>query len=258
MKISDYLGDFLKSGDIYKNDKIILHSDITKLFKDLKKKKFIFTLNDIADFFIEYIGVKGTLIIPTFNFNFCKGESYSIKETPSQMGVLSEVFRVKAKKNRSWHPVYSFAVFGSLPSDYLAKKNYSAYSKQSLFHWLTLSKGKICIINLPDQKSMTYYHYVEECLKVNWRHEKIFEGKYINFDNTSKRVKAKIFVRNINQGVITDVNEMEKILWSKNFYVSRMKSKYDCRSISVVSLYKEVTDIILKDKAKGVLYKIKK
>ena len=91
-------GRFFKSGDIYKNDKIILHSDITKLFKDLKKKKFIFTLNDIADFFIEYIGVKGTLIIPTFNFNFCKGESYSIKETPSQMGVLSEVFRVKAKK----------------------------------------------------------------------------------------------------------------------------------------------------------------
>ena len=38
------------------------------------------------------------------------------------MGVLSEVFRVKAKKNRSWHPVYSFAVFGSLPGDYLAKK----------------------------------------------------------------------------------------------------------------------------------------
>ena len=257
MKISEYLCDFLKKGNIFKNDKLILHSDISKLYKDLKKKKINFNLDNIADYFIEYIGNKGTLIIPTFNFNFCNGEDFSIANTPSQMGALSEVFRLKAGKNRSWHPVYSFVVFGNLPLNYLKEKDYSAYGKSSLFHWLTLNNGKIGIINLPDQKAMTYYHYVEEYLKVNWRYDKAFSGNYINFDNTVEKIKARIFVRNISKGVITDVNKMEEILWTKKLYISKMNHKHDCRSIEVKLLNKEVTDVILQNKAKGVLYKVK-
>ena len=45
--------------------------------KNLLKEKFRFKVEDIADFIINYIGVKGTLIVPTFNFDFCKGEIFS-------------------------------------------------------------------------------------------------------------------------------------------------------------------------------------
>ena len=112
-------------------------------------------------------------------------------------------------------------------------------------------------INLPDQKSMTYYHYVEECMKVKWRYIKCFEGKYIEFDNSSSYVKAKIFVRKIEDGVLTDVNGMEKILWSKNLYKSRNHSIKNCRSISAKDLKKEVINVIQSNKAEGILYKIK-
>ena len=256
MVISEYLNGFLKNGHVNKGDKLILHSDISKLYKDLKKKGFSFTIDDLADYFIEYIGEKGTLIIPTFNFDFCKGKTFSIKDTPSQMGVFSETLRLKAGKNRSWHPVYSFVVFGFLPKDYLEYKNYSAYGKSSLFHWLTLNDGKISIINLPDQKSMTYYHYVEESLKVNWRKSKIFFGKYVNFEDKIQNTKAEIFVRKIEDGVITDVNEMENILWDKKLYITKMTCKHDFRSISVSKLNREVKNIILQNKANGTLYKI--
>ena len=33
---------------------------------------------------------------------------------------------------------------------------------------------KIAIIDLPDQKSMTFYHYVEEMMSVDWRFFKNF------------------------------------------------------------------------------------
>lgn len=258
MEISEYLNGFFKKGNINKGDKLILHSDITKLYKNLKKLGFNFTLDNIADHLIEYIGEKGTLIIPTFNFDFCKGKTFSIKDTPSQMGVFSETLRLKAGKNRSWHPVYSFVIFGSLPKDFLKFKDYSAYGRLSLFHWLTLNDGKISVINLPDQKSMTYYHYVEEELKVNWRKSKIFTGNYIDFENVEQNIKAEIFVRKIEEGIVTDVKEMENILWDKNLYISEMKCKHDCRSIQVRKLNKEVKNIILKNKANGILYKIDK
>ena len=259
MKISEYLCEFLKNGNINKNDRLIFHSDIRILYKDLIKKKFKFTLNDIADHFIEYIGNKGTLIIPTFNFNFCNGENFSIKNTKSQMGVLSEVFRKKAGKNRSWHPVYSFVIFGNIPMDYLNKKNYSAYGKSSLFHWLTLSDGKIAIVDLPDQNSMTYYHHVEELMNASWRYHKDFEGDYINFDNIKEKTAARIFVRKLSDGIVTDVKNMEKILWKKRLYKSKNNfSQKGCRSIKVQDLKKEVTHIINSNKAEGILYKINK
>jgi len=259
MEISNYLNNFFLKGNICKGDRVLLHSDISILYKNLKKEKFKFTIDDIADFLINYIGDKGTLIIPTFNFNFCKGETFLINNTVSQMGVLSEKLRIKANKNRSWHPVYSFVIFGSTPKEYLKKKNYSAYSKDSLFHWITESDGKIGIIDLPDQKSMTYYHYVEECMNVNWRYMKSFWGDYIDFNNKTQKIEAKIFVRKINKGIKTKVEEMEKILWSKDLYQGHKKYSYaGCRSIRAKNLKFEVEKIIKDNKALGVLYENEK
>ncbi len=259
MKILEFLNDFLKNGNICRNDKVLLHSDISHLYKKLKKEKFIFEINDIADFFINYIGEKGTLIIPTFNFNFCNGGSYSIKNTISQMGAFSEKFRLKSGINRTWHPVYSFVLFGQIPNEYLVKKNYSAFDKHSLFHWITENDGKIAIIDLPDQRSMTYYHYVEECMGVDWRYTKTFKGKYDDFNSISKEIKAKIFVRKIEDGIVTSVNKMEKILWSQNLYKSKNNYSFkNCRSIYAKDVKKEVIKIISSNSAKGILFDIKK
>ena len=39
MSISSYLTNFLESGDIHKTDIILLHSNISRLYKNLKKRK---------------------------------------------------------------------------------------------------------------------------------------------------------------------------------------------------------------------------
>ena len=175
------------------------------------------------------------------------------------MGTLSELARVKAGKNRTWHPVYSFVLFGNIPKSELIKKNYSAYGTDSIFSWLTDVNGKIAIINLPDQNSMTYYHYVEELFKVEWRYYKDFYGNYIDFEGNEKKSKARIFVRDEGKGVKTDVTNMERILWEKKFYKAKeCFSNKNCRSIKVQDLKKEVSNIIKLNKAEGILYSIKK
>ena len=255
MSISSYLTNFLESGDIHKTDIILLHSNISRLYKNLKKENYRFSINDISDFFVNYFLSKGTMIIPTFNFDFCKGAEFSIGETVSQMGALSESLRLKSGKNRTWHPVYSFIIFGNVPKDLIEYKDYSAFGKKSVFEWLTNNEGKIGVIDLPDQKSMTYYHYVEECHKVKWRYMKTFFGNYKDFNNNVSSIKARVYVRNLKKNIKTKVDGMEKILWNKNLYKSKNRfSTKGCRSIRAKLLKKEVDEIILSNLAEGNLY----
>ena len=50
--------------------------------------------------------------MPLFNFECIKKNFFSLKKTKSQMGILTESFRMNYQILRTKHPVYSFAVFG--------------------------------------------------------------------------------------------------------------------------------------------------
>jgi len=256
VNFNQYISEFLSKGGVNKNEKILLHSNIKNLYRILLNEKFKFKIDDIANCFIDFIGPEGTLIIPAFNFKFCIGEKFSIKNTKSEMGVLSETFRNISEKNRTWHPVYSFSLHGKIPYDQLEKKNYSAYGKKSLFNWLLENEGKISILDLPDQNSMTFYHFVEEYHNVNWRFHKNFYGEYEDFDNNISKINASIFVRKINEGIVTDVTNMEKILWEKNLFKGhKHRSYFGLRSIKSRDLFDEVSLVIKNNQAEGKLYK---
>ena len=136
--IKSVIFDFLSDGGLNTGDVVLLHSNISILFKKLLKANFKFKITDILDIIVEYIGPSGTLIIPTFNFDFCNGKTYDFLKSKSQMGTLSEAARIKARLNKSWHPVYSFVFFGKIPHDELVKKNYTAFGKNSIFESLWL------------------------------------------------------------------------------------------------------------------------
>ena len=71
--IKSIIFDFLSDGGLNSGDIVLLHSNISKLYKNLLKANFKFKIEDILEIIIEYIGPSGTLIIPTFNFSFCEG-----------------------------------------------------------------------------------------------------------------------------------------------------------------------------------------
>ena len=259
MNLTNYLEDYFQKGGILKSDKIMLHSNISYLWKKLKKDGLNVSLSDILDSLINYLGEKGLLIVPTFNFSFCEGQKYDAVNTKSQMGSFSENARLKGIQNKTWHPVYSFVMFGNIPEKEIKKINYSAYGKESLFNWITEADGKISIIDLPDQKSMTYYHYVEELKNVSWRYMKTFTGGYKDLKGEVSVANANIFVRRVDLGIETNVNKMEKILWSKSLYSGHNNSSYaGCRSIRVKKLKEEVEKIIDSNQALGTLYNIRK
>ena len=70
------LEDYFRLGGINKGDKVLIHSNLKPLVRQLLKNNFKFKADDILDFLINYIGSEGVLIFPTFNFDFCSKKKY--------------------------------------------------------------------------------------------------------------------------------------------------------------------------------------
>ena len=77
---------------LQKNDILLLHSNLTRLILEFKKKKIQISAKTVVNSFFDVIGKNGTLILPLFNFDFQR--SFSYHETRSQMGYLTEEFKL--------------------------------------------------------------------------------------------------------------------------------------------------------------------
>ena len=116
----------------------------------------------VIDALLSALGKDGTLIMPTFNFDFNKGEPWDVRITPSKMGILTEFVRKDARARRVFHPFYSFAVIGK-HAEMLGSLRYkSAYERNSVFGKLRDLDGKIIVIGLSYNDSMTFFHHIEQ------------------------------------------------------------------------------------------------
>ena len=59
----------------------------------------------VIDALLDLLGPQGTLIMPTFNYDFLRGSPWDIRTTPSQMGVLTELVRTDPRAKRMFHAI---------------------------------------------------------------------------------------------------------------------------------------------------------
>lgn len=250
----DWTNAGLRNGDM-----LLLHSNIRTTLRKLKKLRFAFDVETILDSFLHALGENGTLLLPLFNFDFCSGVGFDIRNTPSQMGALTEAGRLRLGAVRTGHPIYSFAALGKRRDLFRGIDNFSGYGPDSPFAILHQQGGKIGVLDLPDQHSMTFYHYVEESVSVDYRFHKEFAAPYTDFDGKAADRTYGLFVRKIDEGVVTHVDPMGEILWAKGLYSGdRPGSGCGLRVIDSGTLYDEVADMIAQGKARGTLYEIQK
>ena len=106
------LESLLNKFQIKKGDKIIITSNIIKILTKFKNKKINFDPNILINILKKKIGKNGTLLIPTFNWDFCKGKTFEYNKTSSQSGALGNIALKRKDFLRSSSPIYSFAVTG--------------------------------------------------------------------------------------------------------------------------------------------------
>ncbi|MFT3892250.1 MAG: AAC(3) family N-acetyltransferase [Anaerolineales bacterium] len=154
----------------------------------------------------------GTLIMPTFNFDFNKGVPWDVRKTRSKMGALTEIVRMDPRAKRVFHPFYSFAVLGK-HAEMLGSLRYkSAYERDSVFGKLRDLDGKIMVIGLAYNDSMTFFHHIEQMEGVDYRFLKQFTGEVTDENGNTYTDTFEMLVRDIDKGVRTMVDPMGKLM----------------------------------------------
>lgn len=228
--------DSFEKMNIKKGDIIFLVTDITKLMIYFKKKNIIFNINIFLDILIRKIGKTGTLALPTYNWDFCKGKDFDYYKTKSMTGSLGKLALQRKDFLRTNHPIYSFAVTGQRKEEIFKLKHSSCFGEDSPFAFFYKKNAKYFSIGV-DYKSLgfTPVHYVEEKVGVNYRYFKFFSGNFIDKKGKKKRIKCKFFVKDLSKISMTgiskrtdkrliNINAMQKkTIYDNDFVIIKLK-----------------------------------
>ena len=140
-EIIDYK-DFVKKIGIKRNDKIIINSNFLNIMISAKKKQKSFDLIKLIEAFLDFLGNKGTLLIPSYSWDFIKKKTFISEKTKSISGSLSNILINHKKFSRTSNPIYSFLVAGKDKKKLCSMTHKDSFSLNSPFGYLIKNKGK--------------------------------------------------------------------------------------------------------------------
>ena len=202
------------------------------------------------------LGAEGTLIMPTFNFDFNQGKPWDVRKTRSKMGALTEVVRTDPRAKRVFHPFYSFAILGK-HAEMLGSLRYkSAYERNSVFGRLRDLDGKIMVIGLSYNNSMTFFHHIEQMEGVDYRFLKQFTGEVTDENGNTYTDTFEMLVREIDKGVMTMVDPMWALMEEAGVIQSAKIGEADVKLMKANEVYEFTAREMKQDP--HLLYYIKK
>jgi aminoglycoside 3-N-acetyltransferase len=191
----------------------------------------------VIDALLEVLSPEGTLIMPTFNFDFNQGKPWDVRKTRSKMGALTEVVRMDPRAKRVFHPFYSFAILGK-HAEMLGSLRYkSAYERNSVFGKLRDLDGKIMVIGLSYNNSMTFFHHIEQMEGVDYRFLKQFTGEVTDENGNTYTDTFEMLVRDIDKGVMTMVDPMGALMEEAGVIKSRKIGDADVKLMKANEVY---------------------
>lgn len=230
------MGDYIKLKDIAshlgfkKGDNIFVTSDVKQLLYSLLENGDDTDLNILIDGIIDVIGEEGTLVFPTFNWAFCKGETFDYYKTPCKTGSLGKLALKRDDFKRTKHPIYSFAVWGKGKEEMCAIENKSSFGYDSPFTYMTENNFKNLFIDKELMHSFVYVHYVEEQNgPVPYRFLKDFTADYIDENGKVSKRTYSMNVRYLDMEVENRIDdyepEFEAAGAERQFYINEILYK---------------------------------
>ena len=205
------LKNYARQLDINQGDVIFISSDTRKIMWDAMSHGKEINLDELIDGFIEAVGEEGTVLFPTYNWDFCKGKAFEYHKTPCRTGTLGTLALGRPEFKRTSHPIYSFAVWGKHAPELLAMENKDSFGGDSPFAFFHKHNIKNYIIDVSLQHSFTFVHYVEEQSGVvKHRFVKDFTADYIDEHGYGGLRTYSMFVRDLDLDVKTTIDPIEK------------------------------------------------
>jgi aminoglycoside 3-N-acetyltransferase len=128
--------------------------------------------SDVIRVLQDAVGATGTVLMPTLPFTgtavdyAARGSIFDVRRTPSQVGLLTELFRRSPEVSRSVHPTHPVAAWGARTTEMLANHHLARTpcGEGTPFARLLEHDGRILLLGA-DIESMTFFHYLEEVLE---------------------------------------------------------------------------------------------
>lgn len=242
-KLKNKLIILFKNLNIKKGDKVIVHSNIAGILQYYKTDK-ITIAKVFFSFLREYLGKKGIIIVPTYNYEFTRNKVYNTKNSTSEVGFFSDYFLSKNWVKRTLDPVFSHLVFGKLKNFNKNKINEEAFGKESIFAVLKDNNFKVlCFCCSSNQ--ITYLHYIEYIFKVPYRFIKKFLGS-IKHKKITKKITYKYNVGKKKFNYSLKEKKINQLIDGKNFIKSKF-GKFECYSANCKYLYTNIGKKIKKN-----------
>jgi aminoglycoside N3'-acetyltransferase len=149
------------------------------------------------DAFREVLGPEGTLVVPTFNFGFCRGLAFDRESTPSEkMGVFAEHVRKLPVARRSSHPMQSVAAIGRYAEDLAGRDTASAFDPGSAFDRMLELDFTMVLLGASIQ-SVSMVHYCEQKQTVPYRFWKEFSGM-VRCGGQQRQATYRMYARDLD------------------------------------------------------------
>lgn len=229
------LQDFKELG-IEKDDTILVHSSLSSLgYVEGGADTVIDTLLAVLS--------QGTLFFPTLSYNFVTDDNpvFSITETQSCVGCISETFRKRENVIRSMHPTHSVCGLGKYAEEILSQhiEADSPGGRKTPFYLLPKYNGKILMLGC-GLKFNTSMHAIEELTKP-WYLLREKKVTYTLIDERGNRTVRDYWRHNF-KGVAQRYDRLAEVMTLE----SKKVLEADCYLIDSVKMW-EIADKCIKE-----------
>lgn len=158
----DALGEVLASLGIGRGDVLMVHSSGEAV------ESLGWELSAVIDFLVDYLGPGGTLAMPTHPKLLSRDgkQVYSVRRSPSTVGLITELFRRRPGVVRSRFPYSSVAAAGAQAQALTEghAQSYAPHDEHSPFARLAELGGKVLLMGCPLNR-MTILHVAEDVMR---------------------------------------------------------------------------------------------
>lgn len=212
--MTNYISKIKQTIDDCGSGPLIVHSDVMYAMKAVKLVSNVNQLLTAHIDALEYCASSRTLVFPTFNYQFPKTKLYSIKNTPSEVGQLSEFARKNWAQWRTDVPMYNFCGVGEELC--LSHKDIiNPFGEHSVFAEVTNNDGVVLMYGTSVARS-TIIHYIEQMLNNGegplYRYDKEFYGIIQQVNGSEREVTLVNHVRPLIKHLAYDWDKIEQDL----------------------------------------------
>lgn len=189
--------EYLEKLPIKQGEPVYIISNMAPVLYSEKKAGRKFSLDAFVQDLKNIFNRNNTILIPTFNWDFCKGLPFDYRNSKSQAGILGDYALKDKDFKRTKHPIYSYAVYGKDKEMLIENDCIDSFGDESVFHYLYYNNAAQIGIGT---NTYTAHHFIEEHFFkgiIPYRYIKTFKSEYIDEYGKSSIKEYSMFVRKL-------------------------------------------------------------